>query len=95
MFRRVGKLHDRSLPSPMAGSPAAHHAAGTQPVQRCDRSGARIAVSVDEGAMNAKCHDCEQPYGDPGFPDLIIPNDAWRHISPTGDQHGILCPSCI
>lgn len=42
------------------------------------------------------CHDCSRPYGDEhGFPDLIIPYDAWRRISPTGDDGGLLCPSCI
>lgn len=42
------------------------------------------------------CADCGRPYGDEhGFPDLIIPNDAWRRISPTGNEGGLLCPSCI
>ncbi len=42
------------------------------------------------------CQDCERPYGDEhGFPDLIIPYDAWRRISPSGDDGGLLCPSCI
>lgn len=45
---------------------------------------------------SAICADCERPYGDEhGFPDLIIPNDAWRAISPTRDEAGLLCPSCI
>ncbi len=42
------------------------------------------------------CHDCQRPYGhEHGFPDLIIPYDAWKQISPTGDDGGLLCPSCI
>jgi len=41
------------------------------------------------------CHDCDRTYGEPGFPDLVIPNDAWRRISPTLDEGGLLCPSCI
>lgn len=41
------------------------------------------------------CHDCGRPYGSAGFPDLVIPNSAWRQISPTGDDGGLLCPSCI
>ena len=46
--------------------------------------------------MNAKCHDCHRPYGDEhGFPDLIIPFEAWKAISPTSDDGGLLCPSCI
>ena len=45
--------------------------------------------------MIVQCHDCSRPYGDPGFPDLVIPNHAWRRISPTKDEAGLLCPSCI
>lgn len=42
------------------------------------------------------CQDCERPYGDEnGFPDLIIPYSAWKRISPSGDEGGLLCPSCI
>lgn len=42
------------------------------------------------------CEDCNRPYGDEhGFPDLIIPYDAWKQISPRGDDGGLLCPSCI
>ena len=44
----------------------------------------------------AKCYDCARPYGDEhGFPDFIVSNDVWRRISPTGDDGGLLCPSCI
>jgi hypothetical protein len=44
----------------------------------------------------ADCEDCGREYGsEHGFPDLIIPNDAWRQISPNGDEGGLLCPSCI
>lgn len=44
----------------------------------------------------AACHDCRLLYGDEhGFPDLIIPYAAWKEISPTGDEGGLLCPSCI
>ena len=41
------------------------------------------------------CYDCGLDYGDGGFPDLIIPNWAWREISPTKNTGGLLCPSCI
>ncbi len=42
------------------------------------------------------CHDCNRPYGDEyGFPDLVLPNATWAAISPTGDEGGMLCPSCI
>lgn len=45
--------------------------------------------------MRAKCEDCSRPYADPGFPDFIIPNAAWRRISTKEDLSGLLCPSCI
>ena len=46
--------------------------------------------------MQAICHDCNRPYGQEyGFPDLIIPFDVWKRISPSGDDGGLLCPSCI
>lgn len=42
------------------------------------------------------CHDCKRPYGDEhGFPDLVIPYDVWKQITPTEDDGGLLCPSCI
>lgn len=42
------------------------------------------------------CDDCGRLYGDEhGFPDLIVPYSAWRRISPSGDDGGMLCPSCI
>ena len=42
------------------------------------------------------CYDCGRRYGDAyGFPDLVIPDDAWVQISPSGDEGGLLCPSCI
>ncbi len=44
----------------------------------------------------AECFDCKRPYGsEHGFPDLLIPYSAWKQISPTGDDGGLLCPSCI
>lgn len=44
----------------------------------------------------AYCYDCHRPYGDEfGFPDLVIDHDAWNAISPTKDEGGLLCPSCI
>lgn len=44
----------------------------------------------------AACHECNRPYGDEyGFPDLVVQNDVWAKISPTGDEGGLLCPSCM
>ena len=41
------------------------------------------------------CQDCNRPYGSGGFPDLIIPFWAWKQISPSKSDGGLLCPSCI
>ena len=41
------------------------------------------------------CFDCLRPYEDGGFPDLIIPFWAWKQISPSKSDGGLLCPSCI
>jgi hypothetical protein len=42
------------------------------------------------------CYDCGRAYGNEnGFPDLIIPLYIWRQISPTKNEGGLLCPSCI
>lgn len=44
----------------------------------------------------AACDGCGRLYGhEHGFPDLIIEKAAWHAISPTGDDGGLLCPSCI
>lgn len=44
----------------------------------------------------ARCADCGRRYGDEhGFPDLVVPNQVWQLISPTGHEGGLLCPSCI
>lgn len=54
------------------------------------------ACDADAARAETGCHDCARPYGDEhGFPDLIIPFWAWKQISPTGDEGGLLCPSCI
>jgi hypothetical protein len=45
--------------------------------------------------MKTTCEDCDREYGSGGFPDLIIPYSDWKQISPTGDDGGLLCPSCI
>ena len=42
------------------------------------------------------CYDCGRRYGDKyGFPDLVVPHEIWKQISPTGDEGGLLCPSCM
>jgi hypothetical protein len=45
--------------------------------------------------IEAKCADCGLDYEDPGFSDLLIPDEAFRVISPDGEGHGLLCPTCM
>ncbi len=45
---------------------------------------------------NIRCYDCDRKYGDEfGFPDMVIPDYVWKEISPSKDEGGLLCPSCI
>lgn len=48
-----------------------------------------------EEVLVAECEDCGRNYADDGFQDLVLPNDVWAKISSTGDENGLLCPSCI
>lgn len=42
------------------------------------------------------CFDCGRRYGDEhGFCDLVIPNEVWSKLSPSGNEGGLLCPSCM
>ena len=42
------------------------------------------------------CYDCGRKYGNEhGFPDLVVSNQVWKRISPTGHEGGLLCPSCM
>lgn len=42
------------------------------------------------------CACCGRRYGSQyGFPDLMIPDWAWKRISPRRTEGGLLCPSCI
>ena len=44
----------------------------------------------------AVCHDCGRFYGNKeGFPDLVVSDELWARISPSGDEGGLLCPSCM
>lgn len=42
-----------------------------------------------------RCHDCGLLYSDRGFADLVVANDVWAAISPTGHEGGLLCPTCM
>jgi len=41
------------------------------------------------------CYECGLDYQDPGWIEAIIPDKIWNEISPTGDQAGLLCITCI
>lgn len=41
------------------------------------------------------CYECLLRYGGQGWCDVVVPDDVWRQISPTGDEGGILCFNCI
>ena len=40
------------------------------------------------------CYDCGAPYESLGL-DVVLPLEQWFLISPTGNDGGILCGSCI
>ena len=58
-------------------------------------SSANPTTPIEAIHKKPRCYDCKRPYGKAGFPDLIIPHEHWAAISPTGDEGGLLCPSCI
>lgn len=41
------------------------------------------------------CYDCLLRYGEPGWADFVVPDDVWLRISPTGNDAGILCATCM
>lgn len=46
--------------------------------------------------MELACYDCGALYGDPAWIEAVVPHDVWNaHISPTGDDGGILCIACM
>lgn len=48
-----------------------------------------------ERQIGAYCEDCMLSYLDEGFHDLVVPDEVWARISPTGDEGGLLCPTCM
>jgi hypothetical protein len=51
---------------------------------------------TDEATRIASCYDCGRDYGgEHSYPDLIIPFWAWKQITPSTDDAGLLCPTCI
>lgn len=44
----------------------------------------------------AACYDCRLRYDDPGWVDVLVPNDVWEVINPTRHPGaGLLCFTCI
>lgn len=42
------------------------------------------------------CYDCGLPYGGPHWVEAVVPHDIWNnHLSPTGNEGGILCINCM
>ena len=41
------------------------------------------------------CFGCGLEYGGDHWLEIVLPNDIWAKISPTGDDGGILCANCI
>lgn len=47
------------------------------------------------GEVGLGCFDCGLLYGGPGWCDTHVPSDVWTKISPTGNEGGILCLTCM
>lgn len=54
-----------------------------------------LAQHNSQAEAAAECYDCGLSYDDPGFSDLVVPDDVWLKISPTGHSGGLLCPTCM
>ncbi len=48
-----------------------------------------MQTQTDLTARLAACHDCGKPYQECG--DVVMDNETWRKISPTGNEGGLLC----
>jgi hypothetical protein len=54
------------------------------------------SVATPPPSDELHCNDCGRLYGDQfGFPDLVVPDDVWKRVSPTRDGGSLLCPSCL
>jgi len=52
-------------------------------------------AKIKEHTMKPGCYDCGLPYGSPAWVDVVIPDDMWQKISPTGHSGGVLCFNCM
>lgn len=56
----------------------------------------RLGPSGFDPSRKLACHDCGAPYDDPAWVEAVAPHDVWnQHLSPTGDEGGILCIGCM
>jgi hypothetical protein len=56
----------------------------------------RLAIDARMSANPVTtCEGCGLAYGEDGWIECVVPDEAWNRISPTGDQGGILCITCI
>lgn len=43
----------------------------------------------------AECYDCGLRYDLDGWADVVVPDAIWKQVSPTGDEGGLLCFTCM
>lgn len=41
------------------------------------------------------CYECGLPYSSAGWIDAVVADEVWLKISPTGDEGGLLCITCM
>lgn len=41
------------------------------------------------------CYDCGLPYSSPAWIEIVVPDEVWKFVSPTGDEGGLLCANCL
>ena len=47
------------------------------------------------GRAMAECYDCKLEYGSSAWCDVVVRDEIWQQISPTGDEGGLLCFNCM
>uniref|UniRef100_A0A6M3L1Z8 Uncharacterized protein n=1 Tax=viral metagenome TaxID=1070528 RepID=A0A6M3L1Z8_9ZZZZ len=50
---------------------------------------------VCQGTEDPRCFDCGLLMSDDGWADLVVSHEMWLRLSPTGDEGGLLCPTCM
>lgn len=67
----------------------------------CEKHGCMLHPATDTPAAQrdeyviVACYDCGLAYGSEGWIECIVPHDVWCEISPTHNEGGILCVTCI